>query len=52
MVELWTDCSMAISRHDLRYMERLVSAQLRLPGDELPDGKGEASKKPLSPKED
>lgn len=49
VVELWTDCSMAISRHDLRYMERLVSAQLRLSGDGPPAGKGEALKKPPPP---
>lgn len=52
VVELWTDCSMAISRHDLRYMERLVSAQSRLPRDELPSGKGEALKEPPPSKED
>ncbi|MGD9545270.1 MAG: crotonase/enoyl-CoA hydratase family protein [Methylocystis sp.] len=53
VVELWTDCSMAISRHDLRYMERLVSAQLRLAGgDDPPAGKSEEAETPPSLKED
>ncbi len=30
IVEQWVDCSIAISEHDLRYMERLVAAQQRL----------------------
>jgi DSF synthase len=30
IVELWTDCSLSISAHDMRYMERLVAAQRRL----------------------
>lgn len=48
VVELWTDCSLAISKHDLRYMERLVSAQSRLSGDGPPIDKGDAAKKPPS----
>jgi DSF synthase len=43
VVELWTDCSLAISKHDLRYMERLVSAQLRLSGDGPPVDKRDAA---------
>lgn len=31
IVELWTDCSLSVSAHDLRYMEKLVAAQRRLP---------------------
>jgi DSF synthase len=30
IVEIWTDCSLEISEHDLRHMERLVAAQRRL----------------------
>lgn len=48
VVELWTDCSLAISKQDLRYMERLVSAQSRLSGHGPPVDKSDATKNPPS----
>ncbi|MGE0234369.1 MAG: crotonase/enoyl-CoA hydratase family protein [Methylocystis sp.] len=52
VVELWTDCSLAISKHDLRYMERLVSAQSRLVGDGPPVDERDAAKNPPSSEAD